>query len=118
MRSIHYRIFGEPSNMDDCIDLSNRLITRWVNLRLDTDDIISDMYIARRLIGIFIWKFNVKEVEVEQDFGGIFSYENEAKQKEWINKSNERLQKAINLIESHKVDVIGKEQKFDYSLIF
>ena len=118
MKSIHYKIFGVPCNMEDCIDLSNKLITRYVNLRLDTDDIVSDMYIARRLIGIFIWKFNVKEVEVEQDFGGIFSHESEIKQKEWINRSNERLQRAIRLIESHHISVIGKEQRFDYSLIF
>lgn len=118
MRSIHYRIFGKPCNMDDCIDLSNKLLTRSVNLRLDTDEIVSDMYIARRLIGIFVWKFNIKKVEVNQDFGGIFSYESEIKQKEWINRSNERLQKAVNLIESHQINVIGKEQKFDYTLIF
>ena len=118
MRSIQYRIFGKPCNLDDCIDLSNKLITRSVNLRLDMDEIISDRYIARRLIGIFVWKFNVKKVKVDQDFGGIFSHENETKQKKWINKSNERLQRAINLIESHRINIIGKEQRFDYLLIF
>ena len=82
------------------------------------DEIVSDRYIARRLIGIFVWKFNVKKVKVDQDFGGIFSHENETKQKKWINKSNERLQRTINLIESHHINIIGKEQRFDYSLIF
>ena len=111
-------IFGRLFNVDDCLDLSKSLITRSVNLELDKEDIIGEMYLARRLRGIFVWEFNVNKVKVEQDFGGIFSHENETKQKKWINKSNERLQKTIKLIESHHINIIGKEQRFDYSLIF
>ena len=111
-------IFGKPCNVDDCLDLSNSLIIKSVNIRLDTDEIMGEMYIARRLKGIFVWEFSINKVRIEQDFGGIFSHESEIKQKEWINRSNERLQRAIRLIESHHISVIGKEQRFDYSLIF
>lgn len=118
MRSMLYIIFGNPCNVDDCLDLSNTLITKSVNLWLDTEEIICEMYIAKRLKGIFIWEFNINKVRIEQDFGCIFFHESEIKQKEWINRSNKRLQRTINKIESHHITIIGKEQKFDYSLLF
>lgn len=118
MRSIRYLMFGKPCNVDDCLDLSNNLIPKSVNLRLDKDEIVSEMYIARRLKGIFVWKFNVSKVKVEQDFGGCFSHENEGKQKECINKANNRLEKTIKKIELHHIKIIGKGQKFDYSIVF
>ena len=118
MRSIQYMVFGKPCNMDDCLDLSNTLITKSVSLRLDLDEIICEMYVARRLKGIFIWEYTINTVRVDQDFGGIFSHESENKQKKWINKTNYKLQRTINKIESHHITVIGREQRFDYSFIF
>ena len=118
MRSIQYVMFGKPCNVDDCLDLSNNIIPKSVNLRLGKDEMISEMYVMRRLKGIFVWGFEGKKITVEQDFGGCFSHENEEQQKNRIYQANNRLRRAIKKIELRHINIVGKEEKFDYSSIF
>lgn len=117
MRSIWYLLSGMPCNVDDCIDLSKKTGLELVSLSLDTEENVTEMYVMKRLFGIFDWKFENKDITIEQVFGGYFLTDSEKRKNSNIIGADRRLQSVINKIEKHHVNIIGKERRFDVSII-
>lgn len=118
MRSISYVLRGNPRNVDDCLDLSLKENPVEVSLDLTVNKTVTEMYILKQFIGRFIWKFPNRNVRYDEIFGGCFAHETEKRQRKSIDNANFRLKNYLNRIENLDIDIIGKEKKFDHSLIY
>jgi len=118
MRSIKYVLKGKPQNLDDCLDFSHKETPQEGSLNLTADEYISEMYILNQLIGNYSWKFNNIIVRYKEIYGGCFCHEKEERQKLSIDNANRRLKDYLSKLENFGIDVIGKDKKFDYSLIY
>lgn len=118
MRSISYVLRGNPKNLDDCLDLSLREKPVEVSLDLLTNETITEMYTLKQFIGRFIWGFPNRNVQYDEIFGGCFARETEKRQRKSIDNANRRLKNYLNRIKILGIDIIGQENKFDYSLIY
>jgi len=117
MKSIRYLLSGKPGNVDDCLDLSKKRRLELVALSLDTEENVTEMYVMKSLFGIFDWKFENNNIRVEQVFGGYFLTDSDQRKKINIAGADRRLRNVINKIEKLHVNVIGKERRFDVSII-
>lgn len=117
MRSVRYLLSGKPGNVDDCIELSKKTRLELVALSLDTEENVTEMYVMKSLFGIFDWKFENNNIIVEQVFGGYLLTDSDQRKKTTIAGADRRLQHVINKIEKHHVNIIGKERRFNVSII-
>lgn len=113
MKSIRYLLLRKPGNVDDCIDLSKKTRLELVTLSLDTEENVTEMYVMKRLFGIFDWKFENKGITTEQVFGGYLLTDSEKRKNFNITGADRRLQNVINKIERLCVSINGKERRFD-----
>ncbi len=118
MKSITYLILGKPSNLDDCLDISRKENLIDVSLDLTTLEEVTEMYVARQLIGMYNWKFENRDVGYIEIYEGLIAYETEERQRLSIDYANSRLENSLAKIEESGVDVIGRENKFDYSIAY
>ena len=117
MRSLWYLLSGKPGNVDDCIDLSKKSRVELVTLSLGTEENVTEMYVMKRLFGTFDWKFENNNIAVVQVFSGYLLTDSEPRKKKNITAANRRMQNIVDKIERHKIAVVGKENKFNYSII-
>jgi len=83
----------------------------------DTVEAISEEWILKRL-GIYNWKFPNVTVRYEEVYGGCFSHETVERQKLSIENANCRIECILKKIQVLSIDILGKEKRFDYSVIY
>ena len=118
MRSIRYALGGNPHNLDDCLDFSLKENPIEVSLYLTTKEEATEEWIIRRLMGVYNWKFPNITVEYEEIYGGCFFHETVERQKFSIDNANCRLEYVLKEIKVLSIDVLGKEKRFDYSVVY
>ena len=117
MRSIGYMFGGNPKNLDDCLDLSLRVKPLGVSVDLTTNEVVTEMYILKQLIARFMWRFSDRNIGHDMIFGACFTHETEERQQLRINNANRKLEGCFTRIERSHIDVLGKQKRFDYSLM-
>ena len=127
MRSIRYILktfitgTRNPHNLDDCLDFSQKempLKITLLSLDARTYGFVTDFGLetVTELLGIFQLKFLTKDVIIEQYHGKISRDSTEKYQELQVDKANESLKNWLEKLENMG-EVIGKEQRFDYSLL-
>jgi len=117
MRSIGYMFGGNPKNLDDCLDLSLRVKPLGVSVDLTTNEVVTEMYILKQLIARFMWRFSDRNIGHDKIFGACFAHQTQERQQLGINNANRRLEGCFTKMERSHIDVLGKQKRFDYSLV-
>ena len=118
MRSILFILLHRPRTVEDCLHAPFTPRLRTADLSLKTPEIVSELYIARKLVARFSFVYDSKHISVEEICGGFFIYKTPVYQKQKIDSANRRLKFLIAKIEDYKIQITGKDLTFSYSLIF
>ena len=57
MKSIRYLLGGPPKNLDDCLDLAQRLGDARVTVELDASPAATDLRLFLDLVAHYVWEF-------------------------------------------------------------
>ena len=112
MRSLRYHLGGRPRSFDDFLDLLGRQRPRRVTVRLSAEDLITEMYVRKQLVGDFFWEFPDGQYHCREYCGGFSFHESPHRQASAVRQANERLRRRLGQIRSRAVEVAG-QVRFD-----
>ena len=118
MKTLRYKLLGNPHNMDDCLDISYDEKPQKVTMELTVYEIITETSVCKQCIGKYEWEFSDRLLTFEEIYGVCSAFDSNEKQRLSIDHANAMLEKSLKRIEELEIDVYGKEERFDYSIIY
>lgn len=117
MRSLRYIVGGRPHTLDDCLDLTRRNRPVHVNLRLSTDELVTEMFVRRDLIGDYDWEFPQGWCRCHEWYGSVSLLDPEPRRRVEFNRANQKLQRRLRELRETGLEVNGRDSRFGGSLL-
>ena len=113
MRSFRYILGGRPHTLDDCLDLACRQPPGKVTLDLAVDEFVDDLGILHQFVGTYRWEFAGRDIRCTELYGGVSLLATEQQQRSSLAAANAKLQRRLEEIQGHGIDVIGANRRFE-----
>ena len=113
MKSLHYIFGGRPHTLDDCLDLARSQAPGKVTLNVAVDEFVDDMGILHQFVGVYRWEFADLDTRCTELYGGVFLPATVQQQISSIASANAKLQRRLEDIQAHGIEVIGAGRRFE-----
>lgn len=116
MRTLWYRLSHKPANIDDCLDLADKMPISQVCLYLSYSELIREQYFITQLVARFEVKYADETHIVEELCGGYLRTDSEDKKRSEIDCANAKLREFTLKLADKGIMLAKSHQQFEYRL--